>query len=290
MTSSLHGHGRFWQAVPMPETTPDLLPSGIEPEPGVLTAAARNVRVLLAPNPGPMSLRGTQSYVIGTDGACVVVDPGPEDQEHLAALAALRPSLVLVTHRHADHTEGVDRLHELTGAPVRAASGEFCREAEPLHDGEVLVADGVAIHVLATPGHTSDSCCFHVPGAEGGSLLSGDTILGTGTTMLDHPDGTLSDYLNTLERLALLAESAGAPVTLLPAHGGLGGELGVVVRQYREHRLARLAEVRQAVATVGDDAGAVTAVVYPDVPEGVRRAARLSIEAQLRYLRERPDR
>jgi len=303
----------------MPDTTPDAVspvsepqtgspaadrpspaevPLPAEPLPGVLADAGPGLRVLLAPNPGPMSLRGTQSYVIGPDGACVVVDPGPEDETHLAALAALRPGLILVTHRHADHTAGIDRLRELTGAPVRAASPDFCRAAGPLLDGETLRVGDLEIRVIATPGHTSDSLCFHVRGVrapdedggqDGGSLLSGDTILGTGTTMLDHPDGTVADYLASLGKLAALAEDAGAPVTLFPAHGGLGGDLGVVVREYREHRLSRLGEVRRAVAAVGDDVDAVTAAVYPDVPDGVRRAARLSIEAQLRYLRDSRD-
>ncbi|MDQ0709209.1 glyoxylase-like metal-dependent hydrolase (beta-lactamase superfamily II) [Arthrobacter woluwensis] len=291
----------------MPDTTPDAVPPVSEPRagdsaaellPGVLSDAGSGLRVLLAPNPGPMSLRGTHSYVIGPDGSCVIVDPGPEDEGHLAALAALRPVLILVTHRHADHTAGIDRLRTLTGAPVRAASSAFCRDAEPLADGEILAVGDLEIRVLATPGHTSDSLCFHVlgkqascvgGGPDGGSLLSGDTILGTGTTMLDHPDGTVADYLASLGKLAALAEDAGAPVTLLPAHGGLGGDLGVVVREYREHRLARLAEVRRAVTAVGDDVDAVTAAVYPDVSDGVRRAARLSIEAQLRYLRESRD-
>lgn len=303
----------------MPDTTPDavspvsepqtgppaagrLSPAEVrlpaEPLSGVLSDAGPGLRVLLAPNPGPMSLRGTQSYVIGPNGSCVIVDPGPEDEAHLAALAALRPVLILVTHRHADHTAGIDRLRDLTGAPVRAASPDFCRAAGPLLDGEVLTAGDREIRVIATPGHTSDSLCFHVRGVQapdedegpdGGGLLSGDTILGTGTTMLDHPDGTVADYLASLGKLAALAEDAGAPVTLFPAHGGLGGDLGVVVREYREHRLARLGEVRRAVAAVGDDVDAVTAAVYPDVPDGVRRAARLSIEAQLRYLRDSRD-
>lgn len=304
----------------MPDTTPDAASPGSDsvagdpaagrslptevPLPadlmsGVLSDAGAGLRVLLAPNPGPMSLRGTQSYVIGPDGSCVIVDPGPEDEGHLAALAALGPVLILVTHRHADHTAGIDRLRELTGAPVRAASPDFCRDAGPLLDGEALRVGDLEIRVIVTPGHTSDSLCFYVRGVQtlgvgtgeeaGGSLLSGDTILGTGTTMLDHPDGTVADYLASLGKLAALAEDAGAPVTLLPAHGGLGGDLGAVVRQYREHRLARLAEVRRAVAAVGDDVDAVSAAVYPDVPDGVRRAARLSIEAQLRYLRDPRD-
>ncbi|MFJ3956960.1 MBL fold metallo-hydrolase [Arthrobacter sp. NPDC090010] len=258
--------------------------AGTDLTPGRLVAVAPGVRVLLAPNPGPMSLNGTQSYVLGADGECLVVDPGPEDERHLALLAGVSPATVLVTHRHADHTAGVDRLHELSGAPVRAAAAGFCRSGAPLRDGETLGPAG-ELRVVSTPGHTSDSLSFHWTGERGSYLLSGDTILGAGTTMLDHPDGSLRNYLGSLERLAGLAAS-NPGTRVLPAHGGLGAGLAAVVNEYRAHRLARLAEVRTAVAQLGDDVDAVTARVYPDVPNGVLPAARLSIAAQLRYLRE----
>ncbi|BAS17492.1 beta-lactamase-like protein 2 [Arthrobacter sp. Hiyo8] len=152
-------------------------------------------RSRLAPNPGPMSLDGTNSYVIAAPDAAgvVVVDPGPLDESHLAALAAAGPvELVLITHRHKDHTEASEVFHELTGAPVRAADPAYCHGGEPLRGGEVIEAGGVEIRVLATPGHTSDSVCFHLPGdGPDGSVLTGDTILGRGTTVLDYPDGRL---------------------------------------------------------------------------------------------------
>lgn len=243
-------------------------------------------RYRLAPNPGPMSLDGTNSYVISAPGSSgtVIVDPGPLDEEHLAALAAAGTvELVLITHRHPDHTEAAGRFHELTGAPVRAALPEHCHGGEPLAGGEILQAAGVEIRVLATPGHTSDSLCFHLPGdGPAGSLLSGDTILGRGTTVLDYPDGRLGDYLASLDTLEALG-----PATLLPAHGPVLPAMDAICREYRAHRLMRLEQIRAALAGLGGGAGvaAVTDAVYPDVDPSVRRAAENSVAAQLDYLR-----
>lgn len=242
---------------------------------------------ILAPNPGPMSLDGTNSYLVRVPGSpgAVVVDPGPLDEAHLQALADAGPvDLILITHRHGDHTAGSARLHQLTGAPVRAADPVHCHgTGTALLDGEVLSAAGVEVRVVATPGHTSDSVCFHLP-ADGpyGSILSGDTILGRGTTMLDYPDGILADYLTSLDRLEALG-----PGTVLPAHGPVLPSLVDIARAYRSHRLERLAQIRAALDGLGRDAavGDVTDAVYADVDPSVRRAAETSVAAQLDYLR-----
>lgn len=243
-------------------------------------------RFRLAPNPGPMSLNGTNSYLIAAPGAgrTVVVDPGPLDEQHLKELAQAGPvELILITHRHADHTAAAARFSDLTGAPVRAADPVHCHAGSPLRDGEILQAAGVEIRVLATPGHTSDSVSFHLPDdGTKGSVLTGDTILGQGTTVLDYPDGTLGDYFESLDRLERLG-----PATVLPAHGPVLPELDAVARAYRDHRQGRLAQIRAALETLGEDARleAVTDVVYADVDASVRRAAELSVAAQLDYLR-----
>jgi glyoxylase-like metal-dependent hydrolase (beta-lactamase superfamily II) len=220
--------------------------------------------------------------VDGNRGAAVV-DPGPLHEEHLRLLAAGPVELILITHRHADHTAGAARFHELTGAPVRAADPAHCIGARPLQGDEILRVAGTEIRVVATPGHTSDSLCFHLPfdGPEG-SVLTGDTVLGRGTTMLDYPDGRLGDYLSSLDRLERLG-----PATVLPAHGPALPALDAVVRAYRSHRLDRLAQVRSAVSELGRDAGVreVTDVVYADADPSVRRAAESSVAAQLEYLR-----
>ncbi len=232
-----------------------------------------------------MSLDGTNSYLISAEGSAgaAVVDPGPLDEQHIRALAAGSVELILITHRHADHTAGAARLHELTGAPVRAADPEHCIGDRPLQDGEVLPAAGTEIRVVATPGHTSDSACFHLPfDGPAGSVLTGDTILGRGTTMLDHPDGRLGDYLASLDRLEPLGSA-----TVLPAHGPVLPALDAVVRAYRAHRLDRLAQVRSAVTRLGPEAEVrqIADVVYADADPSVRRAAESSVAAQLEYLR-----
>nr|WP_267275477.1 MBL fold metallo-hydrolase [Arthrobacter sp. CDRTa11] len=253
----------------------------------ILQGSSALTQFILAPNPGPMSLEGTNSYVLrpADGGAAVVVDPGPLDEDHLRALAgAGHVELILVTHRHADHTAGSARLSELTGAPVRAADPGHCHGGgTPLSDGEPIHAAGLEIRVLATPGHTSDSVCFHLPDdGPQGTVLTGDTILGRGTTMLDYPDGRLGDYLASLDRLEMIGAA-----TVLPAHGPVLPSLETITRAYRDHRQERLAQIRAALDRLGRDAaiGAVTDAVYSDVEPSVRRAAEMSVAAQLDYLR-----
>ncbi|MCG2622367.1 MBL fold metallo-hydrolase [Arthrobacter sp. I2-34] len=247
--------------------------------------SSRLTRFRLAPNPGPMSLDGTNSYLIGAPGSgVVVVDPGPLDEPHLQALAAAGDvELVLITHHHIDHTQASARFHELTGAPVRALDPAFCHGGRPLSDGEVLDAAGVRIRVLATPGHTADSVCLHLPDdGPSGSVLTGDTILGRGTTIIAYPDGRLGPYLKSLKLLAALG-----PATVLPAHGPVLPDLAAICAKYLEHRHERLEQVRAALERLGEDATiqAVTDYVYTDVDPAVRGAAESSVAAQLDFLR-----
>ncbi|MDQ4489935.1 MBL fold metallo-hydrolase [Sinomonas sp. ASV486] len=249
-------------------------------------ASSALTRYRLAPNPGPMSLDGTNSYVIARPGSTsvVVVDPGPLDDKHLAELAATgRVELVILTHHHVDHTEAAEEFHRMTGAPVRARDAALCLGADPLDDGERIDAAGVRIEVLATPGHTADSVSLHLPDdGEHGSVLTGDTILGRGTTVLAFPDGRLGDYLDSLRRLEALG-----PATVLPAHGPVLPDLSAIARAYAAHRGERLDQVRAALERLGPDAAVadVTDAVYTDIDPSVRRAAETSVAAQLDYLR-----
>lgn len=272
---------------------------------GVLRRVSACAGVILAPNPGPMTLDGTNTWVLSAQGCepehprygahpsarglgsrpghdVVVVDPGPRDPEHLRAVSrAGNVVLILVTHRHGDHTDGIDTLHDMTGAPVRASLPQYCREGEPLTDGDTIVAAGLRIQVIATPGHTSDSMSFRIPHDDPETIITGDTVLGRGTTMIDHPDGSLSDYLHSLD---VLARHAGA--TVLPAHADPLQDIQGVCEGLKRHRLDRLDQLRSVLEDLGPQAslGAVTDAVYPDVPEGVRRAAEHSVAAQLAYL------
>lgn len=252
---------------------------------------------VLAPNPGPMSLDGTNTYIVRAPGAAsgIVVDPGPEIPEHLDRIEAEGPiELILLTHHHRDHAESVDAMVSRTGVPVRAADPSLCRGAEPLRDGETIHAGGTRIDVIATPGHTIDSVCFRLPedgpvGADAtvGSILTGDTILGRGTTILAQPDGALRDYLRSLERLRGLPDAT----LVLPAHGPSLPSLAAIAGQYLGHRRMRLAQVRGVLAELGIDASVapdvvarVSDIVYPQIDPDIRFAAEASTAAQLEYL------
>jgi glyoxylase-like metal-dependent hydrolase (beta-lactamase superfamily II) len=241
---------------------------------------------VLAQNPGIMTLDGTNTWILREPGAArsVVVDPGPSDDAHLQAVLAVagEVGLVLFTHRHFDHTEALSRIVELTGAPARSTDPEFTRGASPLVDGETIDVDGLSIDVVATPGHTTDSTCFLL-GAEG-SLLSGDTILGRGTTVIAHPDGVLGPYLDSLAHIRELIEE-GLVERILPGHGPVIDAPAAVVDYYLEHRAERLDQVRAAVDTGATTAKEVVARVYQDVDQSLWAAAELSVAAQLEYLR-----
>ncbi|MEU4343671.1 MBL fold metallo-hydrolase [Nocardia sp. NPDC023852] len=252
---------------------------------GQLRRVTPTAAVLLADNPGPMTLEGTNTWILRAPGRsdCVVVDPGPKDKPHGTAIAEATGgeiALVLITHRHHDHTGGIDRLVELTGTPVRAKDPGFLRGSDaPLVDGEVVEAAGLRITVLHTPGHTGDSVSFVLDDA----VLTGDTILGAGTTVLDSSDGTLADYLSSLDKLV----EAGKGKALLPAHGPDHPDLEPIARYYITHRQERLDQVRAALRVLGPDAGAMAVVrrVYADVDKRLWPAARSSVRAQLEYLR-----
>lgn len=211
-------------------------------------------QAILCPNPSMMTLKGTNTYLISAPGSetVTIVDPGPDGYpDHLDALQEVadgRPvELILLTHHHGDHSGAVKELHERTGAPVRAFKPELCRNAEPLADDERILSSEAIINVLHTPGHTSDSVCFYLAGDdENGSVITGDTILGQGTTMLDYPDGTLMDYFASLERLRSV-ESEG-PITVLPAHGPALPDLAVAAEAYLDHRKERLSQFKKYLA------------------------------------------
>lgn len=239
-----------------------------------------------ADNPSPMTLEGTNTYVLRSSGApsSVVVDPGPLDETHLGAVAAYGPvELILLTHGHPDHAEGARLLQEMTGAAMAAADPRLVVGAESLEGRETYAGvAGLDVRVVRTPGHTADSVCFAVTAADGAepALLTGDTILGRGTTVVAHPDGRLADYLASLERLRDL----GPGLTLLPGHGPPGGDASDRARTYLAHRAERLEQVRAALAAGARTPREVVEVVYADVDRTLWPAAEQSVRAQLDYL------
>lgn len=243
---------------------------------------------VLCPNPGPMTLDGTNTWVLREPGShgVVVVDPGPDDERHLERVARTvqeqggRVQTGLLTHRHPDHADGAPYLSELTGAPVHAVDPGARVAGEGLRDGQTLTVEGLELGVVATPGHTDDSVCFLLEAD--GVLLTGDTVLGQGTTVIDGDDG-LAPYMRSLYRLRDVVEEYGVRA-LLPGHGPILDAPGRVLQHYIDHRESRLAQVRDAVNAGAGTADEVVARVYPDVSEELAFAALWSVKAQLRYL------
>ncbi|WP_156725627.1 MBL fold metallo-hydrolase [Streptomyces apocyni] len=255
---------------------------------GPATARAVNV---LAPNPSAMTLDGTNTWIVAEPDSdlAVVIDPGPLDDGHLrrvietAEKAGKRIALTLLTHGHPDHAEGAARFAELTRSDVRALDPALRLGDEGLTAGDVIDTGGVELRVVPTPGHTADSLCFHLPADQ--AVLTGDTILGRGTTMVAHPDGRLGDYLDSLRRLRSLTVDDGVR-TVLPGHGPVLDDAQGAVEFYLAHRASRLAQVETAVESGYRTAGEVVAHVYADVDRSLWPAAELSVRAQLEYLRE----
>ncbi|HEX6336330.1 MAG TPA: MBL fold metallo-hydrolase [Jiangellaceae bacterium] len=234
-----------------------------------------------ADNPSPMTLDGTNTYVLATSAGNVVVDPGPLLDDHLESVAALGPvTVVLLTHRHPDHAESSRRFHEMTGAPTLARDPDLCIDADPLSsDGALVDVPDLQIRVLHTPGHTSDSVCFDLARDGDLAVLTGDTILGRGTTVVAHPDGQLGPYLDSLRRLSRLRG-----VLVLPGHGPVRPDAGAVAADYIAHREERLDQVRAAVAAGATTPLEVVEIVYADVDRVLWPAAEASVRAQLDYL------
>lgn len=266
--------------------------------------------VILCDNPSEMTFEGTNTVVLRAPGSptSVVVDPGPDDRGHAERVAALAGAveLVVVTHRHADHTDGIDQLRDALAAqgervgagaggavPVRAVQERFCRDAAPLDDDEVVHAAGLDLTVLATPGHTADSVCVEVRRAGAGftapadCVVLGDTILGRDSTVLDSTDGDLGDYLSSLDTLAARADG----VTGIPGHGPDVENTARAAQVLARHRRDRLEQIVAARAELGADASAaaITQHIYRDVSPFLLTVAEQSTVVALRYL-DRLDR
>jgi glyoxylase-like metal-dependent hydrolase (beta-lactamase superfamily II) len=237
---------------------------------------------VLAPNPSAMTLDGTNTWVLREPGASrsVVIDPGPEHEQHLQRVAGIagNVALVLLTHGHPDHAEGARRFASLVGAPVRALDPAHRLGDEGLAEGDVVAVDGLELRVLETPGHTPDSLTFWLPAD--GALLTGDTVLGHGTTIVHR----LGDYLDSLDRLRAMAEGA---QVILPGHGDRLDDPVGALDFYITHRRERLQQVEAALAAGDRTAREIVERVYADVDRVLWPVAEHSVQAQLDYLAER---
>ncbi|UNX53683.1 MBL fold metallo-hydrolase [Georgenia sp. TF02-10] len=246
---------------------------------------SERVAVVRAPNPGPMTLEGTNTYLLRDPASTevLVVDPGPDDAGHVRAVLAAatadggRVTGILLTHHHPDHTGAVGALVAATSAPVLGGG------ATPLGEGTVPGVGGPRVEVMATPGHTADSVCLLVPADR--VLLTGDTVLGRGPTVIA-PDGDLGDYLTSLNRL-LSRQATGDLDRIAPGHGPQITDAGAALTALREHRQRRLAQVSAALAAGAQGVDDVLDAVYGDIEPELRTAAASSVRAQLTYLARR---
>lgn len=250
-------------------------------------------RCVLAPNPGPMTLEGTNTWLLASPGSAsaAVVDPGPADEGHLAAVVAAAAqvqaavTVILLTHGHPDHAQGARRLAQMCRAPVRALDPAQQFGSQGLADGDVVAVADLELRVIATPGHTWDSLSFLLtgPGPGAAALLTGDTVLGRGSTVIAHPDGRLREYLTSLQTLRACAVGHGV-AAVLPGHGPVLTDPVAAIDGYLEHRRVRLEQVAAAVAGGARTAAEVVRAVYADVDPVLWPAATLSVEAHLDYL------
>ncbi len=251
-----------------------------------------NIVRVLASNPSPYTLEGTNTWVVSerprathadegvpraSDATVVVIDPGPDDPSHLdevAQAAGPRVAAVLVTHDHPDHAPGAAAFAGRIGAPLYAfrLSG-----AEHLRDGQEVTAGALRLTAVHTPGHTSDHMAFHAPGH--GALFTGDAVLGRGTSFIDPPDGDLAVYLRSLSRMQDLD-----PRTIYPGHGPVVLDAPAKLQEYVDHRAAREQQIVDAISREPCTITEIVAGIYADYPPEVHELAARSVLAHLMKL------
>jgi glyoxylase-like metal-dependent hydrolase (beta-lactamase superfamily II) len=229
---------------------------------------------VLAPNPGPFTLEGTNTWIVG-ERPSIVIDPGPDDSGHiLAVLDEAEPvGAVLLTHRHPDHASGAARLGEAAGAPVHAFRPE--PGEEPLAEGATVDAGPVRLRTLHTPGHTPDHVCFVLEAD--GTLFTGDVVLGRGTSMVDPPEGDMGAYVRSVGRLRSLE-----PRAIYPGHGPViftpQGRLDYYVK-HREERERQVIEGLMAGSRTAEEL--VPGIYAGEVTDDLLPAAARSVLAHL---------
>lgn len=253
---------------------------------GTAMATPDFVGKFTANNPGIMTLQGTNQYIVGKEAGLVIDVALSADSnmdgiiEQAEAMGVKKIEKILLTHIHSDHCGGALALRKRCGAKLgihRSRKGYLGGEDFQYDDNDRIAFGGGELNVLHTPGHESGHCCFY----EGGDkvLFSGDNILGYGTAVIHPPDGNMTDYMKTLERLL------GFDISLiLPGHGPLIGKAEAKIREYIKHRLEReqqvLAALRAGRQTIGD----ITQMIYVDVSASLQRVAEFSVQAHLEKL------
>jgi len=238
------------------------------------------IETILAPNPSPFTLDGTRTHIV--DGLAII-DPGPAIESHIERVVAAAPRArwILITHRHADHAPAAPIVALRTGAQVAAPRGVFHPPLpdRELRDGDLFQLASVTLKTIATPGHTSESVSFI---SSEGDLFSGDTILGQGTTAIFPPDGTMKDYLASLQKLRLLA-----PRRLYPGHGPNRDRAEEVIDEYIEHRRMREEQIREFISQGVTTLDGLRQRIYPDLDPSLTGAAETQVGAHIDHMTDR---
>ena len=273
------------RAPPDPRVHWDLPAFGAMP---TVTVLGEQVVRVLAPNPSPMTLDGTNTYVLGTSGSgtAVLVDPGPDTADHLATVEEVlatrdaEPAAIVVTHHHVDHAEAAATWAARFGCRVVASTPAVAGPGgRVVANGDRLAVGDLDLEVVATPGHTRDHVALRLPD---GALLTGDHVLGRGTSVVAYPDGDLTAYLASLRKVLDLG-----PSRLLPGHGPeLDEDPGAVLRYYRDHRAFREQQILTVLAQGPATPRELVAVIYAEVDRQLWSAAEASTRAALAALVE----
>lgn len=269
-------------------------------EPGVVDQVLPGVRRIMANNPGPFTFKGTVSYIIG-EGSVAIVDPGPDDQSHIAALLEAvkneKVTHIFVTHTHRDHSPATRPVKAATGATVYAEGPH--RAARPLHigehrpldaggdrdfhpdvalaDGEIVAGDGWRIEAVKTPGHAANHTAYALLGRD--VLFAGDHVMGWSTPIVAPPDGSMSEYITSLQKLAKRGED-----TYLPGHGPVIRDARRFVNYFILHRKAREAAILDRLAKGDTTIPDIVRAIYVGLDPRLSNAAGLSTLAHLEDL------
>jgi glyoxylase-like metal-dependent hydrolase (beta-lactamase superfamily II) len=247
-----------------------------------MTAPA-HIRHYTANNPGYMTLQGTNQYVVGRERVVVIDVALSADSnldgiiEQVEAMGAKKIDRILLTHIHSDHCGGALALRKRSGAKIgihRSRAGYLGGEDFQYGDGDRISFGGGELQVLHTPGHESGHCCFYEPGDQ--VLFSGDNILGYGTSVIRPPDGDMTDYLRSLERLLAFNIRL-----ILPGHGPMVGKPEAKIKEYIDHRLQRERQVLDALRKGRESVGAITEMIYVNVQGPLKNVAEFSVQAHL---------
>lgn len=267
---------------------------------GVPTVMADGIARLVAPNAGPLTFKGTNTYLVGTR-SLAVIDPGPESAVHRDAILAAangRPiTHIIITHAHRDHTDGIDALVAATGARTFAfrranltpeqggdphaefVGHDFMADVH-VADNDRIAGEDWALTALHTPGHAPDHLCLAMENQP--IVFSGDHVMAWNTSVIAPPEGRMSDYLRSLERLLARDDAL-----LLPGHGGRIEEPKRAVKAYLLHRKWREQAILEAIRKGAASSRALLPIIYRDLDPAVMGAAMMSLRAHIDHLAER---